>query len=102
MGPDGCLVYLGRKDFQVKIRGYRVELAEIERALLSLGQFKEVVVVSLEDHPGEQRLVAYVVPVSQTAVTASALRALLSEKLPEYMIPSSFVVLDAMPAYPHR
>ncbi len=97
MGPDGCLVYLGRKDFQVKIRGYRVELAEIERALLSLGRFREVAVVSLEDHPGEQRLVAYVVPVSQTAVTASALRALLSEKLPDYMIPASFVVLDAMP-----
>ncbi len=100
MSPDGCLVYLGRKDFQVKIRGHRVELAEIERALLGLRQFREVVVVSLEDRPGEQRLVAYLVPDSQTAVTASALRALLSEKLPDYMIPSSFVVLDAMPLTP--
>ena len=100
MSPDGCLVYLGRKDLQVKIRGYRVELAEIERALLSLGQFKDAVVVSLEDHPGEQRLVAYVVPVRQTTVTASELRLSLSEKLPEYMIPSSFVVLDAMPVTP--
>jgi acyl carrier protein len=94
------MVYLGRKDFQVKIRGHRVELAEIERALLSLGQFRDVVVVSLEDHPGEQRLVAYLVPVRQTAVTASALRVSLSEKLPDYMIPSSFVVLDAMPLTP--
>ena len=100
MSPDGCLLYLGRKDFQVKIRGHRVELAEIERALLGLRQFREVVVVSLEDRLGEQRLVAYLVPDSQTAVTASALRALLSEKLPDYMIPSSFVVLDAMPLTP--
>ena len=100
MSPDGCLVYLGRKDFQVKIRGHRVELAEIERALLGLGQFREVVVVALEDYPGEQRLVAYLVPVRPTPVTASALRVFLSEKLPEYMIPSSFVVLDAMPVTP--
>ena len=64
MAPDGCLVHLGRKDFQVKIRGYPVELAEIERALLSLGQFKDVVVVSLKDRPGEERLVAYQVPVN--------------------------------------
>ena len=78
LSPDGCLVYLGRKDLQVKVRGHRVELAEIERALLSLGQFREVVVVSLEDHPAEQRLVAYLVPVGQTAVAASALRASLT------------------------
>jgi acyl carrier protein len=91
------LVYLGRKDFQVKIRGHRVELAEIERALLDLGQFREVVVVSLNDHAGEQRLVAYLVPVRQTVVRADALRALLSEKLPDHMIPSSFVVLDSIP-----
>ena len=68
MSPNGCLVYLGRKDFQVKIRGHRVELAEIERALLDLGRFREVVVVSLDDHPGEQRLVAYLVPIRQTVV----------------------------------
>src|SRR5215813_3135846 len=97
MSADGCLVYLGRKDFQVKIRGHRVELPEIERALLSLGQFREVAGVSLEDHPGEQRLVAYLVPLGDTAVTANALRASVSEKLPDYMIPSSFVVLEAMP-----
>jgi amino acid adenylation domain-containing protein len=97
MSPDGCLVYLGRKDFQVKIRGHRVELAEIERALLDLGHFREVVVVSLNDHAGEQRLVAYLVPVRQTVVRADALRASLSEKLPDHMIPSSFVVLDSIP-----
>ena len=97
VSPDGCLVYVGRKDFQVKIRGHRVELAEIERALLSLGKFREVVVLSSEDHPGERRLVAYLVPVSQPAMTVSALRASLSEKLPEYMIPSGFVLMDSLP-----
>ena len=90
-------VYLGRKDFQVKIRGHRVELAEIERALLSVGQFKDVVVVSLGDHPGEERLVAYLVAGSETAVRVSSLRAALAEKLPDYMIPESFLMLDAMP-----
>lgn len=97
MRSDGCLAYLGRKDFQVKIRGNRVELAEVERALLGLDLFKETVVVPLEHHPGEQRLVAYLVPTSRTGVTVSALRRSLSEKLPEYMIPSTFVLLDALP-----
>lgn len=97
MSPDGCLVYLGRIDFQVKIRGHRVELAEIERALLDLGQFREVVVVALNDHAGEPRLVAYLVPIGQTVVRTDALRAALSEKLPDPMIPSSFVALDSVP-----
>jgi amino acid adenylation domain-containing protein len=97
MSADGCLVYLGRKDFQVKIRGHRVELVEIERALLDLGQFREVVVVALGDHAGEQRLVAYLVPTGQTVVRTDALRAALSEKLPDFMIPSSFLALDAIP-----
>jgi amino acid adenylation domain-containing protein len=97
MNRDGCLVYLGRRDFQVKVRGNRIELAEIERALADLGLFNEVVVVPLEDHPGEQRLVAYLAPTSRVAVTVSALRRFLSEKLPGYMIPSTFVVLDALP-----
>ena len=100
MRPDGCLVYFGRKDFQVKIRGNRVELAEIERTLLGLGGFDEAVVAPLEDHPGEQRLVAYLVPTSRTAVTVSALRRSLSDNLPEYMIPSAFVLLDALPLTP--
>ncbi len=97
MSPDGCLVYLGRKDFQVKIRGHRVELAEIERALLDLGQFREVVVVALNDHAGEPSLVAYLVPIGQAVVRADALRAALAEKLPAPMIPTSFVALDSIP-----
>jgi amino acid adenylation domain-containing protein len=97
ISPDGCLFYLGRKDFQVKIRGHRVELAEVERALLDLGQFSEVVVVALSDQAGEPRLVAYLVPIEQTVVRADTLRALLSEKLPDPMIPSSFVALGSIP-----
>jgi amino acid adenylation domain-containing protein len=101
MLSDGCLYHLGRKDFQVEVRGYRIEVAEIEMALLSLGIFKEVIVVPLEDHPREQRLVAYLVLTSQTTVTVSTLRRSLSEKLPDYMIPSNFVLLDALPLTPN-
>ena len=97
MGADGCLVYLGRKDFQVKIRGNRVELAEIERALLSLGGLDEAVVLALKDADEEQRLVAYIVPRGGTPVMTGTLRHSLSEKLPSYMIPSNFVVLDSLP-----
>jgi amino acid adenylation domain-containing protein len=97
MLPDDCLLHLGRKDFQVKIRGHRVELAEIEMALLDRGDIKEAVVVAREDHPGAQRLVAYLVPVSHPAPTVSDLRCLLQGKLPDYMIPAAFVMLDALP-----
>lgn len=62
MRPDGCLEYLGRKDFQVKVRGYRIEVAEIEMALLEVPGIKEAVVVAREDKLGENRLVAYIVP----------------------------------------
>jgi len=98
--PDGCLVHLGRKDFQVKIRGFRVEVAEVEGALLSLPSIKEAVVVAREDGPGEQRLVAYLVPTRRPAPTVSVLRRGLAATLPDYMIPSAFVVLDSLPLTP--
>jgi amino acid adenylation domain-containing protein len=97
MRPDGCLLHLGRIDSQVKIRGNRVEIAEVEMALLELHAVKEAVVVAREDIPGLKCLVAYIVPTSTPAPTASALRSALAAKLPGYMIPSSFVFLDAMP-----
>ena len=99
--PDGCLEHLGRKDFQVKIRGYRVEVAEVEMALLDRSDIHEAVVVALEDRPGNPRLVAYVVAAGQPAPTIPDLRSLLQETLPEYMIPSAFVYLDALPTLPN-
>jgi len=101
MLPDGCLVHLGRKDFQVKIRGYRVEIAEIEMTLLDHVAIKEAVVRLWEGRSGEQRLVAYLVPTGQQRPTVTELRRFLAEALPNYMIPSAFVMLDHLPLTPN-
>jgi len=100
MLPDGCLYHLGRKDSQVKTRGFRVEVSEIETALMNLDPVKEAVVLAQEDGVGNTRLVAYVVP-SEPSPTVSALRRALAGQLPHYMIPSAFVLLDAMPLTPN-
>ena len=97
MRPDGCLLHVGRQDFQVKIRGHRVEVTEVETALFELEGVKEAVVVGREEIPGDRRLVAYIVPASPHPPAVSDLRRLLAEKLPDYMVPSSFVVLDTLP-----
>ncbi|MFQ5907077.1 MAG: phosphopantetheine-binding protein, partial [bacterium] len=94
------LIHMGRKDFQVKIRGYRIEVAEIEIALFDHADIKEAVVVAREDRRGDKRLVAYLVPAGQPAPTVSELRRALAETLPDYMIPSVFVTLDALPLTP--
>lgn len=101
MRSDGCLVHLGRKDLQSKIRGNRVEVTEIEMALLGHPSIKEAVVVTKEDREGNQRLVAYLVPSIQLTPPISELRSFLNTKLPEYMIPSAFMILDAMPLIPN-
>ena len=99
---DGSIEFLGRIDNQVKIRGFRIELGEIE-AILSRHPFgRETVVLAREDSPGDKRLVAYVVSNQDQVCTGSALRSFLKEKLPEYMIPSGFVFLDALPLTPSR
>jgi amino acid adenylation domain-containing protein len=97
--PDGCLVYAGRKDFQVKIRGNRIEVAEIELALLDSPKVKEVVVVQRSDLVEDRSLVAYVVAKEGLATppTASELRDHLKGRLPDYFIPSAFVLLEALP-----
>ena len=97
MQPDGCLTYLGRKDSQVKIRGHRVEIADVESALLEMEDVKEAIVLALEDRPGVLRLIAYLVPSAQPAPTPNSLRRSLEIRLPQHMIPSAYVFLDAMP-----
>lgn len=102
MMSDGCLEHLGRKDFRAKIRGYGVEVTEIETALMTMENIKEAVVVAREEQGEERRLVAYIVPTIKTSSpTITLLRSALREKLPDYMIPSAFVILDAMPMTPN-
>jgi len=95
--PDGGLEYVGRADHQVKVRGFRVELGEIEAALASDSNLREAVVVAREDRPGDVRLVAYVIPRDPAGHSSAGLRRHLRQTLPDYMIPSAFVVLDALP-----
>ncbi|MGH7824579.1 MAG: non-ribosomal peptide synthetase [Candidatus Binatia bacterium] len=99
--PDGCLLHLGRKDSQVKVRGHRIELAEIEMALLHHPAVKEGVVVARAEQDGERRLVAYMLPAARPVPFVSELRAFLNERLPDYMIPSAWVFLDAFPLAPN-
>lgn len=94
---DGTLEYLGRNDDQVKVRGYRVELGEIEAQLSRDASVRDAVVVAREDSTGERRLLAYVTARGSDAPKAETLRAHLLRALPEYMVPSEFVVLDKLP-----
>jgi amino acid adenylation domain-containing protein len=100
MASDGCVINVGRKDFRTKVRGYKVEVAEVECALLRHSGIKEAVVVAREDRPGDTRLVAYCVPTEKRAPTISELRFFLKETLPDYMVPSSMVIMEAMPLTP--
>ena len=107
---EGRFEHHGRLDFQVKLRGYRIELGEIENALRALPGVSDAVVSLREDRPGDKRLVAYVIPAdtsaateaSQTAVSGAELRAGLRQSLPDYMVPSAFVTLDAFPQTANR
>ncbi|UCE20079.1 MAG: amino acid adenylation domain-containing protein [Gemmatimonadota bacterium] len=94
--PDGNIEFLGRIDHQVKLRGLRIELAEIEAILRQHVTVFEVAVVMREDEPGNNRLAAYVVPNQGSTISISELRSFLRVKLPEYMVPSAFVELDAL------
>ena len=94
--PDGNIEFLGRMDHQVKLRGFRVELGEIESVLNSHPDLRESVVVLREDGT-DKRLIGYVVANENAAVTATELRGYLKERLPEYMLPAAFVVLEKLP-----
>ncbi|MBT9370157.1 amino acid adenylation domain-containing protein [Rhizobium sp. CSW-27] len=93
--PDGAVVFLGRSDHQVKIRGLRIELGEIEAALMASGLLREAVVMARADRAGDRRIVAYAV--ATAALDVEALRLAVARRLPDYMVPSAFVILDALP-----
>lgn len=97
LDASGCLTHLGRKDARVKIRGSFVDPGEVERALLAMAPVREAAVVARPDARGEMSLTAYVVPRVQPAPTVSAMRNALAQTLLDYMLPASFVVLDALP-----
>lgn len=98
---DGTIDYLGRNDRQVKIRGYRIELGEIEAQLIRSAMIREAAVIDREDGTGDKRLVAYVVLCDSVSALGSenveALRASLKTSLPDYMVPSAFVVMQQLP-----
>lgn len=98
---DGNLEFLGRIDHQVKLDGYRIELGEVEAALLACRGVEHAVVVVRDDEPGGRRLVGYVVAKGSAPPDALELRAHLKARLPHYMVPSTFVVLDALPVTPN-
>jgi amino acid adenylation domain-containing protein len=99
---DGNIEFLGRIDHQVKVRGYRIELGEIESVLAQHPSVREVILLAREDAPGEKRLVAYIVAHPEPRATVGEFRDFLRERLPQHMIPSSFVQLDELPLTPNR
>ena len=98
--PDSTIEFLGRFDQQVKIRGFRIEPGEVEAVLARHPDLRDVVVVAREDVPGDKRLVGYVVPVSPAWREVDALCGFVRERLPDYMCPSAYVVLERLPLGP--
>ncbi len=99
--PDGRLEFLGRMDFQVKLRGFRIELGEIEAVLRNHEAVQDNAVIVREDTPGDRRLVGYVVLRQNFACEARELESFLKGRLPEYMVPVSFVCLEQLPLTPN-
>ncbi|RYZ40222.1 MAG: amino acid adenylation domain-containing protein, partial [Myxococcaceae bacterium] len=97
---DGTVEYLGRADFQVKVRGFRIELGEVETVLRQVPGVQEAVVLAREDVPGDKRLVGYLVP-SGDALELDAVKASIAKQLPEYMVPSAWVLLPSLPLNPN-
>ena len=100
-GTDGAIEFLGRGDDQVKVRGFRIELGEIEAALARQSGVKQVVVLAREDAAGDKQLVGYVVAAAGEELTGQSLREQLRPLLPEYMVPSTIIVLEKLPLTPN-
>jgi amino acid adenylation domain-containing protein len=98
---DGNVEFIGRIDYQVKIRGFRIELGEIETVLEQHPAVQQAVVLAREDVPGEKRLVAYVVPKQEQSPATRELSSFLKEKLPDYMVPTAFVLMETLPLTPN-
>lgn len=98
---DGKLEFLNRVDSQVKIRGFRIELGEIESALSQFQTIRDNVVVVREDNPGDQRIIAYIIRKEEIETDISELRMFLKTKVPDYMVPSSFVFIEHFPLTPN-
>jgi len=99
--PDGNVEFLGRIDHQVKVRGFRIELGEIETSLTKHPGIKASVVIARADTPGDDRLVAYIVPIESPMPTVGEMRRFLLETLPDYMVPTAFVEIDEIPLTPN-
>lgn len=99
--PDGNIEFLGRIDNQVKIRGFRIELGEVEAAISQHPAIRETVVIVRDFATNDKQLVAYIVPCQEQASAISDLRHFLKQQLPDYMIPSAFVVLEILPLTPN-
>ncbi|MDM9585261.1 non-ribosomal peptide synthetase [Nostoc sp. GT001] len=95
--PDGKVEFLGRIDNQVKIRGFRIELGEIEREIAQHPDVREIVVLARQDETSEKQLTAYIVPHYNSGYTHNKLRGFLQQRLPNYMVPSAFVMLESLP-----
>ena len=99
--PDGNIEFIGRVDNQVKIRGFRIELGEIEALLSQHSDVQQAIVIAREDIPGDKRLVAYIVPKQKVDLSVTTIKRFLQEKLPHYMMPAVFVILDSLPLTPN-
>lgn len=99
--PDGNLVFLGRRDHQVKVRGYRIELEEVEAALRLCSHVQRAVARVWEENTSDHKLIAYVQASETTTLSSTEIRDQLRESLPDYMIPSSFIVMDHLPTMPN-
>jgi amino acid adenylation domain-containing protein len=101
LSSDGCLEYLGRKDFRLKIRGHSIQAEEVEMALQQIPGIAQAAVAAHKDSQGDDRLIAYISAGKQNLPTVGRIRESLKERLPDYMLPTKFVILRNLPLHPN-